>query len=214
VFAPSGIRGIILAGFVAAVMSAMSALANAVATIFSLDVYRRFVRKQASDSELIATGRIAAGTALVIAALIAPSISKVGLFRYFQTGITYMATPFISVVLLGILWKRTSYAGAIAGLVGGLGIQITLAAALWAGGATLHWLYVGAIAQLLTMLLIAFVSLLTNPPAPEQFAPFLWSLSCLDSYKSGDTALPWWQEPRFWFAIYALGWCYVYWRFW
>src|SRR5262249_10558490 len=145
VFAPSGIRGVILAGFVAAVMSAMSALANAVATIFSLDVYHRFLRKQASDAELIATGRIAAGGALVVAAIIAPSIATVGLFRYFQTGITYMATPFISVVLLGILWQRTSYAGAIAGLLGGLAIQVALAAILWAGGITLHWLYVGAI---------------------------------------------------------------------
>jgi SSS family solute:Na+ symporter len=214
VFAPSGIRGIILAGFVAAVMSAMSALANAVATIFSLDVYRRFLRKKASDGELIATGRIAAGAALVIAALIAPSIAEVGLFRYFQTGITYMATPFISVVLLGILWRRTSYAGAIAGLVGGLAIQIILAAVLWAGGVTLHWLYVGAIAQVLTMLLIAIVSLLTKAPAPAQFAPFHWSPACLDSYKSGNPALPGWQQPRFWFAAYAVGWCYVYWRFW
>ena len=55
-FAPSGIRGVILAGFLAAVMSTVSALANAVATIFSLDVYRRFWRKQAGDAELITTG--------------------------------------------------------------------------------------------------------------------------------------------------------------
>jgi SSS family solute:Na+ symporter len=214
VFAPSGIRGVILAGFVAAVMSAMSALANALATIFSLDIYHRFLRKQASEAELIATGRIAAGAALVVAALIAPSIATVGLFRYFQTGITYMATPFISVVLLAIPWQRTSYAGAIAGLLGGLAIQVALAAILRAGGITLHWLYVGAIAQVFTMLLIVLVSLLTMPPTPEQYAPFLWRPSCLATYKSGDSLLPWWQQQRFWFAAYALAWIYVYRRFW
>src|SRR5205814_3266457 len=66
-FAPSGIRGVILAGFLAAVMSTVSALANAVATIFSLDVYRRFWRKHAGDAELIATGRISSGAALTLA---------------------------------------------------------------------------------------------------------------------------------------------------
>jgi len=155
-------------------MSAMSALVNAVATIFSLDVYGRLVHKRASDAELIAAGRVAAGAALVVAALIAPSIAKVGLFRYFQTGVTYMATPFISVVLLGIFWKRTSYVGAIVGLVGGLAIQIALAGVFWASGVALRWLYFGAIAQALTMLLFALVSLLTRPPNPKQYVPFLW----------------------------------------
>ena len=59
VFAPSGLRGVILAGFVAAVMSSTSALANAVGTIFSLDVYRRLFRPQAEDHHLILAGRIA-----------------------------------------------------------------------------------------------------------------------------------------------------------
>jgi SSS family solute:Na+ symporter len=139
-FAPSGIRGVILAGFFAAVMSTVSALANSVATIFSLDVYRRFWRANAGDAELITTGRIAAGAALVLAALTAPAVARVGLFKYFQTGVTYMATPFISVMLLGIFWRRTSYAGAIAGLGGGLFIQIALALGLWAVGSKLHWL--------------------------------------------------------------------------
>jgi len=213
-FAPSGIRGVILAGFLAAVMSTVSALANSVATIFSLDVYRRFWRKNAGDAELITTGRVAAGAALALAALVAPAVARIGLFKYFQTGVTYMATPFISVILLGIFWRRTSYAGAIAGLVGGLLIQITLALALWAAGSTLHWLYVGAIAQALTMLLIIVVSLCTTLPAPEQVQPFLWRPAWLRAYDEGTAPRPWWQQVKLWFAIYALAWCYIYWRYW
>jgi SSS family solute:Na+ symporter len=213
-FAPSGVRGVILAGFFAAVMSTVSALANAVATIFSLDVYRRFWRKQAGDAELIITGRIAAGAALVLAALTAPTVARIGLFKYFQTGVTYMATPFISVMLLGIFWRRTSYTGAIAGLGGGLVIQIGLALTLWACGWTLHWLYVGAIAQALTMLLIVVVSLGTTPPTPDQVQPFLWRPAWLQAYDEGATPRPWWQQIKLWFAIYALAWCYIYWRHW
>ena len=213
-FAPSGVRGVILAGFFAAVMSTVSALANAVATIFSLDVYHRFWRKNAVDGELITTGRIAAGAALVLAALTAPTVARIGLFKYFQTGVTYMATPFISVMLLGIFWRRTSYAGAIAGLGGGLLIQIALALGLWFAGARLHWLYVGAIAQALTMLLVIIVSLCTVPPTTERVRPFLWRLNWLRAYDEGSAPRPWWQQVKLWFATYALAWCYIYWRFW
>jgi SSS family solute:Na+ symporter len=213
-FAPSGVRGVILAGFFAAVMSTVSALANSVATIFSLDVYRRFWRKNASDAELITTGRIAAGAALVLAALTAPIVAQIGLFKYFQTGVTYMATPFISVILLGIFWRHTSYAGAVAGLAGGLLIQIALALTLWVIGSKLHWLYVGAIAQALTMLLIVVVSLFTAPPGVEQVQPFLWRRGWLRTYDEGAAPRPWWQQVKLWFAIYALAWCCIYWRYW
>src|SRR5262249_8034554 len=122
--------------------------------------------------------------------------------------------PFISVLLLGIFWSRTSYAGAIAGLVGGLLIQIALALGLWVAGAKLHWLYVGAIAQALIVLLVILVSLRTTPPAPEQVQPFLWRPSWLRTYEEGAGPRPWWQQIKFWFAAYTLVWCYIYWRYW
>ena len=213
-FAPSGLRGVILAGFFAAVMSTVSALSNSIATIFSLDVYRRFWRKNAGDKELIITGQLSAGTALLVSSLVAPLVATVGLFKYFQTGVTYMATPFISVMLMGIFWKRASYGGAIAGLVGGVLIQIVLALSLFALDINLHWLYVGAIAQALTMLLIVFVSLRTPAPPPEQVKPFIWQFSWLRDIDDGEIKRPWWKGVKFWLALYALAWCYIYWRFW
>ena len=213
-FAPTGIRGVILAGFLAAIMSAMSSLVNAIATIFSLDIYKRFIRTNAGDAELITTGRIAAGCALVVAAIMAPWIANIGLFRYFQTGITYMATPFISVVLLGIFWRRTSYAGAIAGLIGGLIIQVSLALGLWARGISLHWLYVGGLAELLTIMVIVGFSLCTSPPLPEQVEPFLWRPGLVSRFMGDESSCPWWKQVKVWFIGFSVAWCYVYWRFW
>lgn len=212
-FAPPGLKGIILAGFFAAVMAAISALANSIATIFTLDVYSNFWRKNASDKELILTGQISGGAALLIASLVAPVVGSIGLFRYFQTGVTYMATPFISVILLGIFWKRTSYAGAVAGLTGGLVIQVMVVLVLYFQNINLHWLYVGGIAQLLTMLLIIFVSLRTTAPTAEQVKPFIWRLSWLDVLDDGKKR-PWYKQVKLWFFLYALAWCYIYWRFW
>jgi solute:Na+ symporter, SSS family len=214
VFAPSGLRGVILAGFVAAVMSSTSALANAVGTLFSLDVYRRLLRPKAGDRQLILAGRIASGAALVLASLITPLVPLFGgIFKYFQTGVTYMATPFVSVILLGILWKRTNYAGALAGLIGGLVIQISLALALWVLDIQLNWLYVGSIAQVLTMALIVTVTLGTTPAPAQSWEPFLWRPALLGQYDEGRKR-PWYQQVKMWFTLYAAIWVYLYWRFW
>jgi SSS family solute:Na+ symporter len=213
VFAPAGLRGVILAGFVAAIMSATSALANAAGTIFSLDIYRRWFRPGAGDSSLILAGRVASGAALLLAALTTPLVPRFGgIFQYFQTGVTYMATPFVSVILLGILWKRTNYPGALAGLLGGLVIQIGLAMVLWKMNVTLNWLYVGSIAQVLTMALVVAVTLATTPAPAAKWEPFLWRPALLAQYDQG-TPRPWYQQVRVWFGLYAVIWFYLYWRF-
>jgi len=210
-FAPPAIRGVILAGFLAAVMSTVSALSNSVSTIFTLEIYRRW-RKNAGDRELITTGRIATAATLTIAAVAAPLVADVGVFKYFQAGVTYMATPFISVLLLGIFWRRTNYAGALAGLIGGVIIQIVLA--WWTTGTSLHWLYVGAIAQVATMMVTVAASLCAPPPAPEQVEPFLWRPSWVRSYDEGRAPRPWWQHIKYWLALYAIGEISIYYHFW
>ena len=96
------------------------------------------------------------------------------------------------------------------GLIGGLVIQIVLAFYLH----SLHWLYVGAIAQVLIMMLAMVVSLFTAPPRPDQVEPFTWRASWLRAYDENAPPRPWWQQIKIWFAIYAFGWCYIYWRFW
>lgn len=213
-FAPSGLKGVILAGFFAAVMASVSSLANSIATIFSLDVYKKFVNKNAGDRELITTGQVSGGVALIISCAMAPVVGDVGLFKYFQTGVTYMATPFISVLLLGIFWKRTNYEGAVAGLAGGVVIQILLGVVLASAGLKLHWLYVAAVAQVLTMLLTVIVSLRFPEPPADRIRPFLWRWSWVQNLDDKSSQRTWWKQIRFWLALYAIAWLYIYWRFW
>ena len=209
-----GLRGIILAGFLAAVMSATSALANSTATIFSLDVYKRIFRPDADDTRLVRMGRIASPAALAIAALVAPSVAQLGgVFKYFQNGVTYLATPFISVMLLGLMWKRTNRQGALFGLIGGTAITLAIALGAPALGLKLHWLYLAAIAQGITMTGIVIVSLLTPLPAESLWRPFQWTLSALKQYDAGRRR-PWYQSVLLWWAIYIIVWVYLYWRFW
>lgn len=212
-FAPVGLKGVLLAGFFAAIMAAISALANSISTIFTLDIYHKFVRPEASDRKLVSIGRIASGVALLVACLLSPLVGKVGLFQYAQIGVTYLATPFISVIILGILWKRTNYKGAIYGLIGGTIIQILLVLVFYLAGIHMNWLYIGGIAEVLTIILIIIVSLNSPPPPDEKVKPFIWRYSWLQVLDDG-VKRPWWQNVKLWFGLYALGFIYIYWRFW
>ena len=212
-----GLRGVVLAGFLAAVMSATSALSNSVATIFSFDVYKKLINRNAPDRRLIFVGRLAAVGALCIAALVAPFVGGVGIFKYFQTGVSYLATPFISVLWMGILWRRTNYPGALFGLIGGTVIQVLVVLAAYLlkieHGIELHWLYQASIAQVITMIGIAVVSLCTPAMPAEQTDPLVWTPSALTQFDDGRIR-PWYQSLKLWFGIFAAVWCYLYWRFW
>jgi SSS family solute:Na+ symporter len=209
-----GLRGVILAGFLAAVMSTISALANSTATIFSLNVYKRIFHPAADDARLVRVGRVASLAALAIAAFVAPSVAHFGgVFRYFQNGVTYLATPFISVMLLGLLWKRTNCQGALFGLIGGSVITLAMAFGAPAIGVTLHWLYVAALAQAITMAGIVVVSLLTPAAAETLWRPFHWTLSALKHYDDG-VKRPWYQSVLLWWSVYIVVWVGLYWRFW
>lgn len=213
-FAPEwGLRGIVLAGFLAAVMSTVSALANSTSTIFSLNVYQP-LNPQVSDAKLIRIGRISSCVALMLAGLTVPLIVKFGgIFLYFQQCVTFLSTPIISVIFLGILYKRTNNAGALFGLLGGFVIQGLVVAANYFGGWNLHWFYQAFIAQVIIMLLVVVVSLLTAPPRAEQWEPFHWRPSLLSNYDEG-VVRPWYQQLKFWFGLYALSWVVIYWRYW
>ncbi|MDB6169856.1 MAG: hypothetical protein JWM88_2720 [Verrucomicrobia bacterium] len=213
-FAPEwGLRGIVLAGFLAAVMSTISALANSTSTIFSLNLYRPF-KPAVSDGELIGVGRLSSCITLILAGVTVPLITKFGgIFLYFQQSVTFLSTPIISVIFLGILWRRTNNAGALFGLLGGFVIQGAIVAANHYLDWNIHWFYQAFIAQMIIMLSVMVVSAMTTPPLPEQSEPFLWRPSVLAHYDEG-VVRPWYQQLKFWFGLYAAAWVAIYWRYW
>jgi SSS family solute:Na+ symporter len=188
-------------------------LANSTATLFSLDVYKKLIDRAASERRTVIIGQIASFVSLVIAALLAPTVSEAGVFKFFQTRVTYLATPFISVLLMGIFWRRTNYAGALFGMIGGCAIQIALAYGLPAIWPKLNFLYIAFIAQLIIMIGIAIVSLFTAPPREEQWRPFRWSPALLRNL-ADEKSRPWYQSFWLWAGIYAAAWVGIYAWFW
>jgi len=208
-----GLRGIVLTGFIAAVMSTVSALSNSTATIFSLDVYGRLRKGEVADRESVLVGRIASFAALIIAGLVAPTVAHFGgIFTYFQTGVTYLATPFITAMLVGALWRRANYASGIFCVVGGLPIQLLVAFGLPSLGIELHWLYSAFIAQVIIVAGMIPIALLTEPP-PERINSVLWSPRLLRDYAQAEPK-PWYASVMLWMGLFTVIWVYLYWRFW
>ena len=114
-FAPVGVRGLAFAALVAAVVSSLASMLNSTSTIFTLDIYKTLIKPNASDKEVVRTGRLAALVALIIAVFSAKPLLG-GLdqaFQYIQeyTGFIY---PGVVVVFgMGLLWKRATNRAAL-----------------------------------------------------------------------------------------------------
>ncbi len=212
-----GVRGIVLAGLIAAVMATVSSLVNSISTLFATDFYKKYINREASDTSMVRTGRASSLAALAIAACVAPLVGRLGgIFQYTQVGMTYLACPFMATILTGILWKRVNYAAGVFGFAGGLVIQITVAI-LFSGAVPglpkLHFFYVGAIAEVLTVIGIIVVTLSTPPPDAAKVKPMIWNLDMLRHYDGGQ-GRPWYQQVKFWWTLFFLGNALIYWRFW
>jgi SSS family solute:Na+ symporter len=177
---PSGLRGLVAGGLLAALMSSLASVFNSASTLFTIDVYKK-LHPEASERTLVRVGRIA--TAVLVASGIAwiPFLRSISdeLYGYLQMVQAYIAPPIAAVFLLGLFWRRINANGALAALVGGfvLGaarLVLDLNAGALSGPllafARLNFLYFAILLFAVSIALLVGVSLLTPPPAPGRIA--------------------------------------------
>ena len=121
-----GFRGLILIGILASVMSTIAAFLNSISTLFTLDVYKKWIDPNASEKRLVKVGTIATFVLMIFSICYSPFIGKLsgGIFQYFQTLASYVTVPLATVFLLGVLWKRATSTAALAVMI--LGIPLGL----------------------------------------------------------------------------------------
>jgi len=113
---PSGITGLIVAALFAAIVSSLNSMTNSAATIFTMDVYRKLLRRPVGDAELIRVGRIAAALALIIAVLVAPRLVNLGqAFQFIQEYTGFVTPGVMAIFLFALFWKKTTSGAALAG---------------------------------------------------------------------------------------------------
>ena len=121
---PAGIRGIVVAGLLAALMSSLAGVFNASSTLFTMDLYSKF-RPNVSEKQLVRVGRIATGVMVVIGLLWIPVIQgSRGLYDYLQSVQGYLAPPIFVVFFFGIFNKRLNAKGALAALLVGFALGL------------------------------------------------------------------------------------------
>ncbi len=122
---PVGLRGLVVGGLLAALMSSLAAVFNSCSTLFTMDIYKK-IRPDASEQRLVYVGRVATGIVVVSGILWIPFMKFISgeLYHYLQSVQAYLAPPIAAVFLLGIFWKRINARGAHAALIGGFMIGI------------------------------------------------------------------------------------------
>lgn len=124
-FIPSGLKGLVVAALAAAIVSSLASMLNSTATIFTMDIYKPYINKAATEGKLVNVGRLSAGAALLIAVALAPQLKNLGqVFQYIQEYTGIVSPGILAVFMLGLFWKKATNKGAIWGAV--LSIPIAL----------------------------------------------------------------------------------------
>lgn len=121
---PAGLRGIVVAGLLSALMSSLASLFNSSATLFTVDIYEK-IRPGRSQRELVRVGRLATGIVVVLGVIWIPVMRLVsggGLYQYLQSVQGYLAPPITATFLLGLFFRRINSRGAFAGLTIGFAL--------------------------------------------------------------------------------------------
>ena len=114
-FTPTGIKGLSFAALTAAIISSLASMFNSTSTLFTMDIYKKYINKDAKDKTLVNVGRIVAVAALVIAAIaVKPLLGGLDqAFQYIQEYSGFIYPGIITVFGLGLLWKRASSTAAV-----------------------------------------------------------------------------------------------------
>ncbi|MCD9018138.1 sodium/sugar symporter [Parachryseolinea silvisoli] len=113
---PPGLKGVAFAALTAAIVASLAGKANSIATIFSLDIYKKFFNKNASEKTVVSTGRWAVILSLVIAGIVAPSLRSLDqAYQFIQEYVGFISPGVLAIFLMGLFWKRTTAAAALAG---------------------------------------------------------------------------------------------------
>jgi SSS family solute:Na+ symporter len=175
---PDGLRGIVVAGLLAALMSSLSAVFNSCSTLITWDVYKK-LHPAASERRLVVIGQASTAILVGLGLLWIPLMKLISgqLYQYLQSVQAYISPPIAAVFLLGVLWRRVNAAGAMAALIGGFILGVgRLIAELNRDGltgwmhtyATINFLHFAILLFVICTVILIGVSLVTAPPPPEK----------------------------------------------
>ena len=179
-FLPTGLKGVAVAALAAAIVSSLASMLNSTATIFTMDIYKQLINKNASESKTVNVGRLSAFIALIIATIMAPLLGGIDqAFQFIQEYTGIVSPGILSVFVLGLFWKKSSNKGAVYGALASIPIALFFKVGPkgWLANSpveeffpTLPFLDQMGLTAILSMIVIAIVSIRENKISDDKKA--------------------------------------------
>jgi solute:Na+ symporter, SSS family len=197
---PAGLVGLVVAGFLAAMASAVSATLNSASTLVTMDFVQKF-RPDMDSKSLVRAGQIATVAFMLITVAWAPQIANFeSLMNYMQGVLALISPPVVAIFLLGLFWKRANADGAFAALMAGLVIAVFTVASqiggIWETWDKVHFLVKAPIILAICATIQIVVSLATAPPPAVKTAGLTWDNAVYEEDSAALKGLPWYQNYR------------------
>lgn len=200
---PSGLRGLVAAGLLAALMSSLASVFNSCSTLFTVDIYKK-LRPNAPEKKLVRTGQIATVFVVIIGIVWIPIMANISgvLYEYLQSVQSYIAPPITAVFILGIFYKRINATGAISTLVMGIIVAfLRIVLELIKGNldpngflfrvGDMNFLSFGAWFFLFCLIFLTVVSLLTKAPDREKIVNLTFGTITEEEKKNNKNSYNW-----------------------
>jgi len=124
-FIPVGLKGLVLAALAAAIVSSVASMVNSTSTIFTMDIYKQYINKNAGDKQTVFVGRLTAGVALLIAVIMAPLLGSLPqVFQFIQEYTGIISPGILAIFLLGLFWKKTTNNAALWGALSSIPVAL------------------------------------------------------------------------------------------
>lgn len=115
---PAGLKGVAFAALTAAIVASLAGKSNSISTIFSLDIYKKYFEKEASEKKVVRVGRWAVIISMLVAAIVTPALKSLDqAYQFIQEYVGFLSPGVLAIFLLGMFWKRTTAGAALAGAV-------------------------------------------------------------------------------------------------
>lgn len=216
---PPALQGIVLAGLVAAIMSTISSLVNSAATVYTIDIYKRFFAPHVEETRLVVAGRWSGTVILIVGLVCAPIVGQwEHIFRYCQDVWVLMAGPTVAVFVLGVLWRgATRTAATVTMLLSFPLVTIPYVQKISPilTGAFANALVLGGLVCILCFVVMIVVSLLTREKPKEEALALHWTPAMLAL--PGDVAArhsAWYKRIGLWWLILGAFYGAIYVTFW
>lgn len=175
---PVGLRGLVIAGLFAALMSSLSSVFNSCSTLITLDFYKKY-KEETTERELVIVGQISTVVLVILGLLWIPFMDYFSnqLFLYLQSIQSYIAPPITAVFLIGLFYKRLNSLGAIASLISGFSLGFlrfilelykSSLSGFWHDIATINFLHFALLLFVICTVILITVSLFTEKPDEEK----------------------------------------------